>query len=237
MRFCTMVFLLILLFVEPARADVSWAGISLAPATLSEQEANLDPILSVTPLNTIDDLTIGDIVFVDVVDTTLLIAVEYHDNVTQLWVWDILAGFERGYEIVLSYPLIRAIYRSFCLSPDGTILYYVGKGGAILGLSGSNEDIEMTVYSKPLHFEEYSRPSRSEYQCISHRDGSVIVSTPTGESFTVFDFSPEYSEYRANYNSKLLPFTLLYIAILILFLLLIAWLIRNNISRSPRIKH
>ncbi len=235
-RFLIMVVLLITLFTAPAIAEVSWADIPLVTATPYEQEETLSSIISVVSLNAQEDIKIGDIVFVDIIDTTLLVAVEYYENITQLWVWDIFEGFKHGYEIALTYPPSRGIYRSFCLSPDGTVLYYVGKGGAILGLYGSNKSVKTEVYSKPLYLEDYDRPNRSAYKCVDHKNGRIIVSSSTGEHLTVFDFTEAYNKYRADYNSKLLPSTILYIIWITIFLISIAWLIHNNRSHLPHLK-
>ncbi len=231
-----MVVIIVTLFIVPAIAEVSWADIPLTTATSSEQEATLRSIISITSLNSQEEIKIGDIVFVDIVDTTLLIAVEYYENITQLWVWDIFEGFKHGYEIALTYPPIREIYRSFCLSSDGTVLYYVGKGGAILGLRGVNKSVKTEVYSKPRYLEDYDRPYRSEYKCIDHKNGRIIVSSSTGQCITVFDFTEAYNEYRADYNSKLFPSAVLYFIWIAILLISIAWLIRNNCSHLPRLK-
>lgn len=235
-RFLIMVILLITFFLPPAIAEVAWADIPLMTATPYEQEKTLRSIISVTPLNVQEEIKVGDIVFVDIVGTTLLVAVEYYENITQLWVWDIFEGFIHGYEIALTYPPIRGIYRSFCLSPDGMVLYYVGKGGAILGLCGSDESVQIEVYSKPLYLEDYDRPYRSEYKCEDHKNGRIIVSSSTGERITVFDFTEAYNEYRADYNDKLFPSVILYFIWITIFLISIAWLIRNNHSHLPRLK-
>lgn len=236
MRFFIMVVLLITLFTVPATAEVSWADIPLTTATSSEQEATLRSIISITSLNSQEEIKIGDIVFVDIIDTTLLIAVEYYENITQLWVWDVFEGFKHGYEIALTYPPIRGIYRSFCLSSDGTVLYYVGKGGAILGFQGVDKSVKTEVYSKPQYLEDYDRPSRSEYKCIDHKNGRIVVSSSTGQYITVFDFSEAYNEYRADYNSKLFPSAVLHFIWIAILLILTAWLIRNNCSHLPRLK-
>lgn len=234
MRLVAILLLCLCLYISPAKAEILWGDLPLDFAEDQEREDALSTILYVSYLDYVDDLKVGDIIFLDIVGENCLIAVNYED-LTQIWVWTIQGEFQYGYEIQQTYHPISATNRSFCLTPDGTILVYLGRGGSIVGLSALDGQPIVSVYSTPDVIEnlEYNRPSRSAYKRYYRDKGKVIVTSPGGELITVIDFSDEYMKYQSEKNIHILPYAIMIMILLGFFLCTIAWLIKNNTNDPP----
>lgn len=234
MKKAVIFFLFALLFVMPAKAEVLFGDLVLELADENEVAETMSTILSISYLDSLDDLKIGDIYMIDIVDSNCLVAVTY-DDYTQVWVWSIEGEFLYGFEMLQTYHPIGATNRSFCLSPDGTVLIYLGRGGSIIGLNAYEENPLVTVFATPTVVEKlnYKYPSRSPYKRYYREKGKVIVTSPQGEKIVVFDFSDEYIKYKAEYEAKILPYKIAIYIFYALFISCIIWLIKNNIKKPP----
>lgn len=226
--------LLALLFVMPAKAEVVFGDLVLEIADEKEVNETMSTILSISYFDSLEDLKIGDIYDIDIVDKNCLVAVTY-DDYTQVWIWSIEGEFLYGFEMLQTYHPIGATNRSFCLSPDGTVLIYLGRGCSIIGLTAHEENPLVTVYSTPTVVEKlnYEYPSRSSYKRYYSDKGKVIVTSPQGEKIVVFDFSDEYFEFKAEYEAQILPYKIAIYIFYALFIACIIWLIKNNTKKPP----
>ncbi len=232
--FASLLIVLLCLLLPAAQAEVCWGTLPLSTAAPEEQEKTLGEIVSVTTLNAQDQLKMGTIFAVDAVDSTLLIVVEYND-VTQLWIWDVNAGFQYGYEIQMTYLPSAGTNRRFVLSADGTVLFYLGRGSTILGLKGTNDEIVMTVYATPTEVENYlyKRPFLSDYRYIACSKGKVIVEAPDGTQITIFDRTSEYKEYAAQKELRRRPLAIRQLIIFLVFMALLIWGLDKSIEPAP----
>ncbi len=229
MRFVSALLLLLCLHAcfSSANAEMLWGDIPLKLADEKERDHTLSSFINITYLDSKDDLKVGDIYMIDIVDTNCLIAVNYFD-ITQVWVWDIQGEFKYGYEIKTTYHPIKAANRSFCLSSDGTVLVYEGRRGSIIGLSASEEYPLVSVYSTPTIIEKlsYERPSRSTYKWYYSDKGKVIVTSKNGEKITVVNFSNEYKKYISEKNAQDLPLIIRYFCLFCCFIAALIWGLR-----------
>ena len=230
MKFASALLVLLCFHVcfSSANAEMIWGDIPLKLANEKERDHALSSFENITYLDSKDDLKFGEIYMIDIVDTNCLIAVNYFD-ITQVWVWDVQGEFKYGYEIKTTYHPIKAVNRSFCLSSDGTVLVYIGRGGSIIGLSSSEGQPLVSVYSTPTIIENlsYERPSRSTYKRYYSDKGKVIVtSKKNGEKITVVNFSNEYKKYISEKNAHDSPYIIRYIFLFCCFIAALIWGLR-----------
>lgn len=210
-----------------ANAETLGGDLPLEFADEKERKHALSNFVNISYLDSKEDLKAGDIYMIDIVDTNCLIAVNYFD-ITQVWVWDIQGDFKYGYEIETTESPYVALGRTFWLSPDGTVLFYTGKGGSIIGLSAPEGQPLVSVYSTPTIFKKlsYVFPSRSTYKRYYSDKGKVIVTSENGEKITVVNFFNEYKKYISEKNAQELPYLIRYIILFSCFIAAAIWALR-----------
>lgn len=212
------VFLLALLFVLPAKAEVMLGDLVLELADEHEYNDTINRhslTNNVRYLDNTRELKIGEIYDVDIVENTVLIAISYYDY-TQVWIYNLSGDFQYGYELPFN-----AKQRSYILSTDGsTVLIHSAKSDNIIGLTSQNKQPVISVYKTPISVIKWDfvLPKRSSFRISSWTNSKVIVSSPSGKEFIVVDFLAEYNKYKAEYESKMLPFRIVYYIFLSLFI-------------------
>lgn len=230
MRVVAMVLCFIFLCIPSCVAEVLFGDLPLEGVSKQERDNTLSFVGSVTYLDSPDDLKYGEIYDVDIVDTTVLIAITYY-NSTQVWILDVKGDFLYGYELP-----IHTEQRSYFLSTDGNnVLIHLGRASNILGLSVQDGKPVTTVYQTPtiVKNRNYVMPKRSSYSFSSWNKCEVIVSAPNGEQIIVVDYTDECMKYQSEKNTRMLPYAIMIMILFSFFLCTIAWLIKNNTNDPP----
>lgn len=131
----------------------------------------------------------------DLNGTKLLVAMDFWEKDIQLWLFDINEGFQYGYQLDTSTS--SCDHMDAWLSPDGTILLYLG-GETVLGfppLTETAEDIQEYQASESIQHFQYKHVASSPYGINKAKDGIFEVRSPDGEVITVYDYSEQYREY------------------------------------------
>ena len=230
MRLAAAALCLAFLWMTSGVAETLYGDLPLEAADAREREKILAYVGSVAYLDSPDELKYGEIVDVDLVDTTVLIAVS-HEDCTQVWLWTVQGEFLEGYELMMD-----AAQHSYLLASDGReALVYPGKGNPILGLSVQEGQPVAAVYRTPAEVAKwhYVMPRRSAYRIAAWDRGSVTVAAPDGERMVVVDFAAAAAQYQEEEYARMLPWAILILLLFCGFMGAVAWLIRNNIQDPP----